>query len=72
MKKSIYFLASVLMAGTHFTDRAIAQSTNENFAIGGAVYAMTNDPSENEILVYNRDGNGQLHFAGAVPTLISL
>jgi 6-phosphogluconolactonase len=68
MKKSIYFLASVLMAGTHFTDRAIAQVTNENFAIGGAVYAMTNDPSENEILVYNRDGNGQLHFAGAVPT----
>ena len=35
MKKSIYFLASVLMAGTHFTDRAIAQVTNENFAIGG-------------------------------------
>jgi hypothetical protein len=63
MNKSIYFLTAVLMAGAQFTDRAIAQVTNESFAIGGAVYAMTNDPSENEILVYNRDGNGQLHFA---------
>jgi 6-phosphogluconolactonase len=68
MKNSIYFLASVLMVGTHFTDRAIAQVTNENLATGGAVYAMTNDPSGNEVLVYNRDGNGQLHFTGAVPT----
>lgn len=68
MKKSIFYLACVFIAGTHFTSNATAQVTNKTFGIGGAVYAMTNDPSGNKILVYNRDGNGQLNFAGAVPT----
>jgi 6-phosphogluconolactonase len=30
--------------------------------------SMTNDPSENKIVVYARDGNGQLHFTEAVST----
>ena len=62
MKKSIFYLACILVAGTHFTNNATAQVTNENLGVGGAVYAMTNDPSENKIIVYDRDGNGQLHL----------
>jgi 6-phosphogluconolactonase len=68
MKKSSFYLACILVAGTHFTNNATAQVTNESLGVGGAVYAMTNDPSENKIIVYDRDGNGQLHLAGAVTT----
>lgn len=34
----------------------------------GAVYSITNSPTNNEVLIYTRDGNGSLHSAGVVAT----
>jgi 6-phosphogluconolactonase len=34
----------------------------------GSVYSMTNDPSGNEVVVYNRDAKGSLRLAGAFST----
>ena len=38
MKKSIFYLACILVAGTHFTNNATAQVTNENLGVGGHAF----------------------------------
>jgi 6-phosphogluconolactonase (cycloisomerase 2 family) len=68
MKTNIIYLTCAIVAGTHLANIGEAQVTTENSGTTGAVYAMTNDPSDNKILVYNRDGNGQLSFGGPVST----
>ena len=45
---------------------ALAPATDAHAATPGALYAQTNDPHGNHVLVYSRDANGTLHTAGRV------
>jgi 6-phosphogluconolactonase len=58
-------LTSILCATSVAT---FAQSCPNGDRLSGAVYAMTNDATDNRILVYSRNSNGLLAFKGSVST----
>ncbi len=47
---------------------ASAQSNAQYNGVAGAVFTATNDANLNEIVMYQRSGNGQLHYAGKFAT----
>ncbi len=68
MKVKFTFLASAFLATTHWAATGNAQGPVQDTARAGAVYAMTNDASDNRILVYSRNSNGLLAFQRSVST----
>lgn len=50
------------------SDQAETHASCTDQDAGGAVFVMTNDADGNEVLVYRRDGDGQLHLTGSYPT----
>ena len=68
MKAKFDFFVCVAIVATHWGVTANAQLGSEGSGVSGAVYTMTNDASENSILVYSRNSNGLLTFQGSVST----
>jgi 6-phosphogluconolactonase len=68
MKVKLTFLASAFLAAVHWAATGNAQVPVPDTTQAGAVYAMTNDASENRILVYSRNSNGLLTFQRSVST----
>jgi 6-phosphogluconolactonase len=65
MKLKLNFLICATIVATHW---AVTGNAQTRPAESGAVYAMTNDASDNRILVYSRNSNGALSFQGSVST----
>jgi 6-phosphogluconolactonase len=65
MNARIKVLMCATIVAAHWSFTAHAQ---DGSGASGAVYIMTNDASENSILVYSRNSNGLLTFQGPVPT----
>ena len=68
MKPKFNLLVCATIVATHWGVTANAQLGSEGSGVSGAVYTMTNDASENSILVYSRNSNGLLTFQGPVST----
>jgi 6-phosphogluconolactonase len=68
MKPKFNLLVCATIVATHWGVTANAQVGSEGSAVSGAVYTMTNDASENSILVYSRNSNGLLTFRRPVST----
>lgn len=68
MKQRFNFLACAAIFATQWSIAGHAQFVPDGPGASGAVYAMTNSPSENKILIYNRNSNGLLTFGGEVRT----
>jgi 6-phosphogluconolactonase len=68
MKAKFNLLVCATIVATHWNVTANAQLSPQGSSVSGAVYAMTNDPSENSVLVYSRNSNGLLTFRGPVST----
>jgi 6-phosphogluconolactonase len=68
MKPKFNLLVCATIVATHWGATANAQLSPQGSSVSGAVYTMTNDPSENSILVYSRNSNGLLTFQGPVST----
>jgi 6-phosphogluconolactonase len=68
MKPKFNLLVCATIVATHWGVTANAQLGSEGSVVPGAVYIMTNDASENSILVYSRNSNGLLTFRGPVST----
>jgi 6-phosphogluconolactonase len=68
MKLKFNLLVCATVVATHWGVTANAQLGSEGSSVSGAVYTMTNDASENSILVYSRNANGLLAFRGPVST----
>jgi 6-phosphogluconolactonase len=63
MKLKLNFLVCATIVATHW---AVSGNAQNGPGQSGAVYTMTNDPSNNSILVYSRNSNGVLTFQGSV------
>ena len=68
MKRKFDLLVCAIVVATLWGGTANAQVSSQGSGVSGAVYAMTNDPSENSVLVYSRNSNGLLTFQGPVST----
>jgi 6-phosphogluconolactonase (cycloisomerase 2 family) len=68
MKLKFNLLVFATIVATHWGATANAQLGSQSLGVSGAVYTMTNDASENSILVYSRNSNGLLTFEGPVST----
>ena len=68
MKPKFNLLVCATIVATHWGVTANAQLGSEGSVVSGAVYTMTNDASQNSILVYSRNSNGLLTFRGPVST----
>jgi 6-phosphogluconolactonase (cycloisomerase 2 family) len=68
MKPKFNFFVCAAIVATYWGVSANAQSGPGGPGVSGAVYAMTNDASENSVLVYGRNSNGLLTFQGPVST----
>jgi 6-phosphogluconolactonase len=68
MKLKLNLLVCATAVATHWGVTANAQLGSEGSSVSGAVYTMTNDASENSILVYSRNANGLLACRGPVST----
>jgi 6-phosphogluconolactonase len=68
MKVNFYSLAYAFLAATQWVSSGNAQIPSDNPAGSQAVYAMTNDATDNRILVYSRNSNGLLTFQRSVST----
>ena len=68
MNSKFNLLVCATIVATHWGFTANAQLGSEASGASGAVYTMTNDASENSILVYSRNSNGLLTFQGPVST----
>ncbi len=68
MKAKLNLLVCATIVATHWEVTANAQVGFQGSSVSGAVYTMTNDASENSILVYSRNANGLLTFQGPVST----
>jgi 6-phosphogluconolactonase len=68
MNSKFNLLVSATIVATHWGFTANAQLGSEGSGASGAVYTMTNDASENSVLVYSRNSNGLLTFRGPVST----
>ena len=66
MNPKFKVLVCATIVATQWGFAANAQLGSEASGLSGAVYTMTNDASENSILVYSRNANGLLTFQGAV------
>src|SRR5208282_3317050 len=66
MNPKFEVLVCATIVATQLGFAANAQSGSEAPGVPGAVYTMTNDASENTILVYSRNSNGLLTFQGPV------
>jgi DNA-binding beta-propeller fold protein YncE len=68
MNSKFNLLVCATIVATHWGFTANAQLGSEGSGASGAVYTMTNDASENSVLVYSRNSNGLLTFRGPVST----
>jgi 6-phosphogluconolactonase len=68
MKPKFNLLICATIVATHWGVTANAQLSSQGSSVSGAVYTMTNDASENSILLYSRNSNGLLTFRGPVST----
>jgi 6-phosphogluconolactonase len=68
MKAKLNLLVCATIVATHWEVTANAQVGFQGSSVSGAVYTMTNDASENSVLVYSRNSNGVLTFQGPVST----
>ena len=68
MNPKFKVLVCATIVATQWGFAANAQLGSEASGVSGAVYTMTNDASENSILVYSRNSNGLLTFQGPVST----
>ena len=68
MKPKFNLFVCAAIVATQWGVSANAQSGPRGSDVFGAVYTMTNDASENSILVYGRNSNGLLTFQGLVST----
>src|SRR5260370_10247165 len=68
MKAKLTLLVCATIVATHWDVTATAQVGFQGSGVSGAVYTMTNDASENSILVYSRNSNRLLTFQGPVST----
>ena len=66
MNQQLKVFVCATIVATQLGFAANAQLGSEASGVSGAVYTMTNDASENSILVYSRNANGLLTFQGAV------
>ena len=60
MKPKFDLLVCATIVATHWGVTANAQLGSQGSGVFGAVYTMTNDASENSVLVYSRNSNGLL------------
>jgi 6-phosphogluconolactonase len=60
-------LGTVLSLAAGFAPLGGASAAERNL-IAGSVYTMTNDPSGNAVVVFDRDGKGALSMVDVVPT----
>jgi 6-phosphogluconolactonase len=68
MNPKFNLLVCATIVATQWGVTANAQLSSQDSSVSGAVYTMTNDASENSILVYSRNSNGLLTFRGPVST----
>src|ERR1700739_540005 len=68
MNPKFNLLVCATIVATQCGVTANAQLSSQDSSVSGAVYTMTNDASENSILVYSRNSNGLLTFRGPVST----
>ena len=68
MKPKFDLLVCATVVATLWGGTANAQVSSQGLGVSGAVYTMTNDASENSVLVYSRNSNGLLTFESQVST----
>ncbi len=69
LRRSIGIGAGALAAlGASATANAAGNTVNDIRHHDGQVYAISNDPAGNSLLVFDRDRNGGLTSAGSIPT----
>jgi 6-phosphogluconolactonase len=68
MKPKFDLLVCAIVVATLWGGTANAQVSSQGSGVFGAVYTMTNDASENSVLVYSRNSNGLLTFESQVST----
>jgi 6-phosphogluconolactonase len=68
MKQKFDLLVCAIVVATLWGGTANAQVSSQGSGVSGAVYTMTNDASENSVLVYSRNSNGLLTFESQVST----
>src|SRR5690349_2728515 len=63
MKNKISVIMAIVSAAT-----TMAASAEERREVDGAVFTMNNSSNANQVLMFNREDNGALSFAGEIPT----
>jgi 6-phosphogluconolactonase len=66
--KVIMAVALAVFLSSPLTGPGTASANSWHYGSPGAVYAMTNAPDDNELIIYSRDGKGLLTPAGSIST----